>query len=260
MRRAAGPASWFFVVLVLVFLFLPVVTVVLFAFNAQDSTSSFAGFSVRWFAALGSNAPFRSALLNTLKAAVLTASIDVVLAYPTALGLVRLRPRARAALATTFAVPILVPGLILGVALISLISRLPITLGLTTVVIGHVLVTFPIVVYIYLARLERLDLSVVDAARDLGAGWATANRRVLVPMMLPAIVGASLLAAAWSIDEFLVTLFTNGGTVTLPIYLFGQLQHYGVTPAFNAVAAIMIAISVLATLVASRFVRVTDLR
>jgi len=260
MRRTSGIASWTFIGLVLVFLFLPVVTVVLFAFNSVNSTSSFASFSLRWFESLRHNEAFWQAFGNTAKAALLTVVIDELIAIPAAIALASRGVRAKALIASALSVSLVVPGLVLGIALISLVSRMQLTLGLSTVVMGHVIVTFPIVVFVLVARLERLDLSVVSAARDLGASGPTAFRRVMFPLLLPAVVGSAMLAAAWSIDEFLVTLFTNGGAVTLPVYLYGQLAKYGATPSFNAIAACMIVLTVAATLIAGRFVRVTDLR
>ena len=260
MRRVDGIASWAFVGALLLFLFLPVITVVLFAFNSANSTSSFDSFSLTWFDSLRHNDDFWQAFGNTAKAAVLTVCIDELIAIPAALALVRRGVRVKAILSSVLTIPLAVPGLVLGIALISLIGRMQLTLGLTTVVLGHVLVTFPIVVFVLMARLERLDLSVVAAARDLGAGGATAFRRVLLPLLLPAVIGSGLLAAAWSIDEFMVTLFTNGGTVTLPVYLYGQIAKHGATPAFNAIATLMLSLTIATTVIAGRFVRVADLR
>lgn len=251
---------WVFVIVVALFLFAPVVVVILFAFNGQNSTVALHGFSLQWFRSLPSNSPLMSAFGNTAQAAVSTVVIDEVIALPAALALARGGVRVRSVLRSFFSVTIIVPGLIVGVALIAFFSRTPYNLGLATLVLGHVLVTFPIVLLVLLARLERLDMTVIAAARDAGAGAFMAFRRVLLPLILPAIIGSALIAAAWSIDEFNISLFTNGGAVTVPVYLYSQLTKFGATPTFNATATIMIVVNVAAIIAASRFVRLTDLR
>jgi spermidine/putrescine transport system permease protein len=93
----------------------------------------------------------------------------------------------------------------------------------------------PVVILIVGARLERLDMTVIEAARDCGAAALVAFRRILAPQIAPALIGSGLLAAAWSLDEFAITLLTNGGTTTVPVYIFG-LFRFGIIPAINAIA------------------------
>lgn len=238
---------------VLLFLFIPAVVVVLFAFNSSNSTSNFAGFSTRWFSAVFERDEYMTALENSLQAAVWTAAIDVVAGVGAALALTRLPRRVTSFLGGFFLVPIMVPGLILGVALLVFFSKIDLRLSMTTVVIGHVLVTMPLMVLILAARLERLDPAVMEAARDLGAGGWTAFRRILLPMIAPALIAGALLVVAFSLDEFIITLFTNGGTTTVPVLIFALLRR-GLDPSVNAIATLLLALTTLLGVIAARIV------
>jgi ABC-type spermidine/putrescine transport system permease subunit II len=250
---------WIVVVaLVLAFLFTPALVVVLFAFNSSTSTSALDGLSLRWFDHVFADPEFTQALTNTLTAAAWTAAFDVLAGTAAALALTRLPRRWLTTLSSLFMVPVIVPGLLIGVALLAFFSRLHVTLAMPTVVVGHVVVTLPLVVVIVATRLERLDLSVVEAARDLGASAFTAFRRVLLPLIAPALAGSVLLAVAWSFDEFIITLFTNGGTPTVPILIFTQLRR-GLDPSVNAVATLLLAGTTLMSVLAARTVSLRDL-
>jgi spermidine/putrescine transport system permease protein len=238
---------------VLLFLFIPAVVVVLFAFNSSDSTSEFAGFSTRWFSSVFENSEYMSALENSLIAAAWTTVFDVVAGVGAALVLVRLPRRLTTVLSSAFLIPIMVPGLILGVALLVFFAKIEMRLLMTTVVIGHVLVTMPLMILIVSARLERLDPALIEAARDLGASGFTAFRRILLPMIAPALIAGGLLVFAFSLDEFIVTLFTNGGTTTVPVLIFALLRR-GLDPSVNAIATLLLIGTTLLGVIAARIV------
>jgi len=247
---------WPWIVLVaavLVFLFVPAIVVVLFAFNSSDSTSNFAGFSTQWFSKVFENSEYMGALENSLQAAFWTALIDVVAGVGAAMALMRLPRRVTTFLASFFLVPIMVPGLILGVALLVFFSKIEMRLGMTTVVIGHVLVTLPLMILILSARMERLDPALIEAARDLGAGSWTAFRRILLPMIAPALIASGLLVIAFSLDEFIITLFTNGGTTTVPVLIFALLRR-GLDPSVNAIATLLLLGTTILGVIAARIV------
>jgi spermidine/putrescine transport system permease protein len=145
--------------------------------------------------------------------------------------------------------PLILPGLFLGVALLSFFTEIGMQTSLTTVIIGHALVTLPFVVLIVNARLMNLDQSIAEAARDLGATPFQAYRKIIFPLVRPAIFGAILLAVAWSFDEFIITFFTIGGQSTLPILIWGLLRQ-GIDPSVNAIASIILGTTIVATLLA----------
>ena len=254
MRRGAL-VSWVFVGGLLAFLFAPVAVVVLFSFNAASSTSlPFEGFSVRWYQSAFDNPLFRTSLKNSVVVAAATAALVTFIGVNASFALTRRPSRLLNAFSSFVTTPLIVPGLFLGVALLSFYNLAAMRLSLTTVIVGHTLITLPFVVLIVNARLMRFDRSIEEAARDLGATPFQAFRKIVFPLVRPALIGAVLIAVAWSFDEFIVTFFTIGGQTTLPIMIWGMLRR-GIDPSVNAIASIILATTILATVVAARIVR-----
>lgn len=251
--------SWLAVSAIMVFLFVPVVLVALFSFNSVSSTSPpLRGMSLRWYQELFRNPTFSFALKHSVEAAGATMAFVVIIGCAASLVLARRRSRILEAMSTFVVAPLVVPGLFLGLALFSFFNVVGIELSLWTVIIGQSLVTVPFVVLIVTARLSNTDPAILEAARDLGATGIQAFRRILLPMIAPALTGAALLVLAWSLDEVVVTLWTNGGTTTLPVMIWGLIRE-GTDPSVNAIATLVLAGTTAATLVASRFVSARDL-
>jgi spermidine/putrescine transport system permease protein len=251
---SAGKAPWIAVVtVVLLFLFVPAILVVLFAFNSTNSTATFGGFSTKWFSEVFSSAEYTDALENSAKAALITAVIDVVGGTAAALALTKLPGGWSRFLSSVYLIPLMIPGLILGVALLVFFSKLDVPLTMFTVVVGHVLVTLPLMILIVAARVARLDTAVLEAGRDLGASGWTTFRRILLPMVAPALIAGGLLVVAWSLDEFIITLFTNGGTETVPILIFALLRR-GLDPSVNAIATLLLTVTTILGVIAARIV------
>jgi len=253
--RAKG-VSWVFVALVLAFLFTPVVVVVLFSFNAAASTSlPLESFSFRWYDTAFSNPLFRDALTNSFIVAAVTAAVVAVVGVNASFALTRRPSRLLNLFSSLIVTPLVVPGLFLGVALLVFYDRVDFRRSLTTVIIGHVLITLPFVVLILNARLMRLDRSIEEAARDLGATPLQAFRKIVFPLVRPALIGSILITIAWSFDEFIITFFTIGGEITLPIMIWGMLRR-GIDPSVNAIASVILATTILATVVGARLLSV----
>ncbi len=251
--------SWIFVALLVAFLFAPVVVVVLFSFNATSSTSlPFAGFSTRWYHAAFANQQFVDSLKNSLIVAAVTAVFVAFVGANASFALTRHPSRLLNLFSSFVTTPLIVPGLFLGVALLSFYNQVNLRLSLTTVIVGHALVTLPFVVLIVNARLMRLDRSIEEAARDLGASAFQAFVKIIFPLIRPALIGSILIAVAWSFDEFIITFFTIGGKTTLPIMIWGLLR-LGVDPSVNAIASVILASTITATLLAGRFISGRDL-
>lgn len=258
MRRGTL-GSWVLVLTILAFLFVPIAIVVLFSFNAGTSTAPpFEGFSLRWYREIFSRPEYTGALRNSAIAAAVTATLAVVIGTIASYALSRLAPRVAAAFAALFSLPLLVPGLFIAVALLSFFSRAKIEMSLATVIVGHLLITLPLVVGVMSARLSRLDVSMLEAARDLGAGGIETFFRVLLPLLAPVIVGVTLLALAWSADEFIISLYVNGGDQTVPVVIFGSLRT-GLDPKVNALASTILATTVATTVIAGRLMSLKDL-
>lgn len=254
-RRQRRPwAAAITVAAVLAFLFAPLVIVVAFSFNSIPRMSlPLAGFSTRWYEELWGDPEVRQALGRSLIAALATALVAGPLGVLAALGLRALSERLRTVLLGAMLLPIVVPGLLLAVALaIYWNGVLGQRYSLAAAIIGHILLALPFVILTMNAAVSGFRFSLLDAARDLGAGPWAAFRDILFPLIRPAIEGAALLAAAVSLDEFIVTLFVGGRDTTLPVLMWGRVQR-SVDPSLNALATtLLVATTVLALLAARR--------
>lgn len=253
MRPATSVLKWAPVVLILAFLFAPVVVVVLFSFNAAESTAlPFEGFSLRWYEDIFKDEEFRTAATNSLTVAVATMLFSVLVGTAAAFALARRSSRLLGVLAGLVVTPLVVPGLVVGIALLTSATEVGIDPSLRLVIIGHVLITIPFVVLVIGARLENFDWSVLEAARDLGAGAFQAFSRIVFPAIAPAVIGAALLTLAWSLDEFMISFFTYGADTTLPVLIFSRTRTF-LDPGINVIASLVLLMTVVATGVAAKF-------
>lgn len=229
----------------MLFLWLPLLVVVLFSLHTTASLSfPFDGFSLRWYERIFESPEVRAAARNSLVVATSTALVTLVLATLAAYGMSRSRSRWRAPLSLLFFLPITLPGLFIGVALLIAFSRLEYSLSLVTVTIAHLVYVFPFFFLLARAALERLDPALEEAAADLGAtGW-TIFRRVTLPQVWPVLVGAACLAFALSFDEFIITFFVVGPDPTLPLFIWSSLRRT-IDPSINAISTLLLAFTVL---------------
>jgi spermidine/putrescine transport system permease protein len=250
--------SWVFVSLVVAFLFAPVVVVVLFSFNGTSSTSlPLTGLSTRWYHEAFHDGQFIDALENSLVVAAVTAAFVAFVGTNAAFALSRRPSRLLNVFSSFVTAPLIVPGLFLAVSLLSFFNQIGVRPSLKTVMVGHALVTLPFVVLIVNARLARLDPSIAEASRDLGANPWQSFRKITFPLVRPALIGSILIAIAWSFDEFIITFFTIGPKLTLPILIWGKLR-LGVDPSVNAIASVILATTIGVTMLAGRFISARD--
>lgn len=240
-----SPATGAFTIAGLVFLWAPLLLVALFSFHSTGSlTFPFEGFSTRWYDEVFSNEVIRTAAENSLVVATSTALITVLLGTLAAYGLTRTRSRLRGPLSLLFFLPITLPGLFIGIALLVAFSRVEWTLSLVTVTIAHLVYVFPFFFLVARAALERLDPALEETAADLGAGRWTVFRRVTLPQVWPVLVGAACLAFALSFDEFVITFFVIGPDSTLPLYIWSGLRRT-IDPSINAISTLLLAFTML---------------
>jgi ABC-type spermidine/putrescine transport system permease subunit II len=238
-------ALWSWTAIVFVFLFAPIVTAVLYAFNRGvlgRQTSTFTGFTTQWFAAAWNNSSLRSALGTSLKAAIFVALISTVIGTMTGITLVRHRGRwLRGTLEVLVYLLLIVPEIVLAVALLLWYTKLHVPLGIVTLVAGHTPFTIALVSMIIRSRVVALDRRLEEAAADLGADRRHVLQDVIFPQLRPAIVACLILAFTFSFDDVVISFFLSTPTVTtLPVYLFGTVR-LGTTPAAYAIAVIMLA-------------------
>ncbi|MBI5777064.1 MAG: ABC transporter permease, partial [Nitrospirae bacterium] len=227
----------------LAFLYAPILVLIVFSFNAARLPTAWQGFSLQWYAALARDHALLVALQNSVLIAVASTAIATLLGVSAAIGLERLPWRIRAWLEGALLLPLVMPEIMMGVALLLLFVLVKMPLGLLTVTIGHVAFNVPVVLVIVRSRLRKLDPQLEEAARDLGATPWQAFRRVTLPLLQPAVVGAALLAFTLSLDDFVVTFFTAGpGATTLPLKVYSMIKT-GISPEINALSAILVVAS-----------------
>ena len=234
--------SW--AALVYVFLFAPIVLLVLFSFNANRyGTFPFTGWTSAWYGQVFGDYQIKDALSTTLKVAAEVTVISTVVGTSAAFPLVRSRLPFRSGVRIAMTLPIMIPGLLIGVSLLVLLTSLfHFQLSPQTAVIGQSVYTTPFVLLLVAARLQGFDPSLERAASDLGANTLNRLRHVVLPLIMPAIFAGALFAFTLSLDEFIITLFLIGGHNTLPIYIYTQVK-FGITPEVNALATLLLAAS-----------------
>ena len=244
-----------FAIACLVFMLMPLAIVVLFSFS-EDRAIAFpiSNFGLRWWVVLFANNAFWPSVARSLVVVSAVGAVSSVVGTLAAFALSRMEPALAGRCMATLTLPLMLPPLVLGIMLLSFFTQSGIALGLHTVILGHVVFTQPLVILIVYASLVGFDHEMVSAARDLGATPSRAFRTVTLPVLRPSIIGATLVAMAISLDDFIVTFFTIGGGNTLPTFLWGMLRK-GVSPQLNIVSLILMGMTIGISLVAMRMTR-----
>jgi putative spermidine/putrescine transport system permease protein len=247
----AGLALW--ALLVVLFLWVPLVIILVYAFNTSNIQSwPIPGFTLKWFRVAWQDEEARTALALSLKAAFAATAVALVLGTMVAVAVSRFRFFGREALSFLLVLPIALPGVITGIALSSFYTFWGVPFSLWTIVIGHSTFCVVIVYNNVIARLRRTSPSLVEASMDLGAdGWQT-FRFITFPVLSTALISGALLAFALSFDEVIVTLFTAGAQNTLPIWILGKIRLGQQLPEVNAVVFVVIALTVIPVIVSQR--------
>jgi spermidine/putrescine transport system permease protein len=227
--------------LALLYLFIPVFIVVLFSFNANKGRFNFTwqGFTLKHWEHPFADPDLAKALTTSLEVALIATLIATALGTFMAMALVRYRFRGRSAVDFFVFMPLSSPEVVLGAALLSLFLTINVSTGFTTIVIAHVMFCVSYVVVTVKARLEGMDRHIEEAAMDLGATEWTTFRKVTLPMIAPGVAAAALLAAALSIDDYVITSFNAGQTQTFPLFIFGSTRQ-GVPPEVNVLATCLL--------------------
>jgi spermidine/putrescine transport system permease protein len=243
-------------ILTYAFLYIPIAVLVALSFNEGGLPTVWSGFSFKWYGSLAANNDILSAALNTLIVAVVSTAIATLLGTLLALG-VEMRQKRGTALEALIFAPMIIPDIVLAIALLSFFSMLNITMGLHTIVLAHVVFNIAFVSSVVRARLKSFDWSITEASADLGASGFTTFRRVTLPVILPAVIAGALLAFTLSVDEFIIAYFTAGAgrsSTTLPMQIYSMIR-FGITPEINALATIVMVISITALTLSQRLNR-----
>lgn len=245
--------------LVYLFLWLPIGVLAVFSFNTGKQTAIWRGFTLDWYRRLLANDALLASVRNSLAVAALTTLIATVLGTLAALALRRPSSLSggdgRGSTLALLFLPMVMPEVVLGAALLTFFGTIGLRLSLTTVVLAHVVFSVSYVALVVRARLAGLDPALEEAARDLGAGPFETFRRVTLPLILPGIAASALLVFTLSIDDYVVTSFVAGvGSTTLPLHIYSMLR-VGVTPEVNAVSTLLLAGTIVLIVAAQRLLR-----
>jgi spermidine/putrescine transport system permease protein len=228
-----------------VFLYVPIILLVVFSFNSARSGATWQSFTLDWYVRMFNNPRILDAAWRSVVIAVLSTAGSVVIGTLMALAMERYKFRSKGAWDALLYMPVIIPEIVMGVSLLLFFAAAGIERGLFTLVVAHIAFSMPFVYLTVRARLADFDMSVEEAAQDLGANEWTTFWRITVPLLMPGIVSGALLAFTLSIDDFVISFFVNGkGWTTLPIYIWSSIKR-GITPEINAISAVMLLFSIL---------------
>ncbi len=228
----------------LAFLYIPVLFLPLFSLSDSIYIAfPITGFTTQWYRGMLADEPMRAALVNSLKVGAAVSVIATVLGIFGAKAVTRYRIRGKRPVVGVIMLPLVIPGIILGVALLILITRLGGQLSLYTVSIGHILICVPFAMATLMARFEGFDRSMEEAAADLGDNAWWTFWRVTLPLVMPGVVASLLLCFTISFDEFIIAFFLAGTEPTLPIFIYGQLRFPQKLPGVLALGSCILVVS-----------------
>ena len=246
-RTLAGWALPIYTGIVVAYLFLPIVVMVAFGFNDPRGRFNFTwqGFTLEHYASVFSVTQLTNAMRNSLVVATVSTLLATTLGTLIGLALTRYRFRGRRSTNLLIFLPMATPEVVLGASLLALFVSVGMQRDMTTIVIAHVMFNISFVVVTVRARIAGFDRSLEEAAMDLGADEWTTFRKVTFPLIFPGIMAAALLAFALSVDDFVITLFTAGQTVTFPLWVFSA-SRIGVPPEVNVMGTLIFAVAFVA--------------
>jgi spermidine/putrescine transport system permease protein len=240
---------------VLLFFYLPIGMLCLQSFNAAKFGGSWKGFSLRWYEELWRREDIHAATWNTLVIACSSTFISLVLGTLAAWCLHRYTSRLQKIHFGLIYSPLVVPDILMGISLLLLFVNFQIPLSLTTIIIAHTTFCVSYVTLVMLGRLQDFDESIIEAARDLGAGWGTIILRILLPLLGPGLAAGGLLAFTLSVDDFVITFLVSGpGNTTLPVKIFSMMRRSS-PQVINALSVIFMAVTFTIVLVSQRLIQ-----
>ena len=253
--------GWF--VFFLIFLYLPSLVLLVFSFNSGTvPVFPLQDFTTQWYSEAWNDQELRDAFVRSIKVGLGTSIVATALGVITAYPLARRRFRGRNAITAFSLVPLVVPPVVVAVALLMLFRKgpHPIPLSLWTVLAGHVVISLPYCILLLVPRIASIDVRLEEAAQDLGASSFTTFRRVILPLITPAILSSFLIAFVVSIDEYAISSFLAANSFTYPVYLFGQIRQAEHLPPMIPVATVMLVVSFVLVLLAEIIRRRGDRR
>ncbi len=265
-RIRSGPLEysrrlWLRIVVAVTFLLLyaPIITLMIFSFNNSRRNVVWRGFTLKYYEKAWNNEGLFEAFTNSLTIAFVSTIVSTIIGAMVAVMLWRFRFPGKAAYEGLMALPIVVPEICMGVAMMVFFARIgwpadmPWPLNLSAITIAHIAFSFPFVAIVVRARLSGFNRELEEASHDLGATEWQTFRKVILPYMKPGVIAGALLAFTLSLDDFVITFFTSGpNTVTFPVKVYSMVR-FSVTPEVNAASTVLVVITVILTAIAMRF-------
>lgn len=230
----------FYLSLFFVLLYLPVLSVILYSFNASPSTAQWTGFTLDWYRELFRDRVIAESFKISIQVAFLTAILSAILGTATAVISMSVTEKMKKTIQGVMILPLLVPEVALGVSLLMFFNALKLPFGHLTLVLSHSLFCVPYVYIMVQLRLQEIDKSIIESARDLGATKWQTIKTIVLPLVTPSIITASLLALAMSLDDVIISTYMSGPrSTTLPVHIFSMMR-VGVTPKVNALCTLIL--------------------
>ncbi|MEN1968756.1 ABC transporter permease [Lentibacillus sp. N15] len=252
MRVKTKRILFIYTLLVFLFFYIPMIVLMIFSFNDSKLGTVWTGFTFDWYFKLIHDEQILNALKNSIIVTVITTVIASVLGTLAALAIHRYKFFGKQMTNFLFYIPVVIPDIVVGVSLLALYGWLHVTLGVATVIPGHVVITTSYVMLVVVARLYGFDSSLEEAAKDLGANSWQTFWKVTFPLIFPGVLAGSLMAFTISLDEFVIAFFNTGpGSSTLPVLIYSMVRK-GVSPEINALSTIMIIFIVIMVLVVGK--------
>lgn len=240
--------------------YVPILLTVVYSFNESKITSIWGGFSLKWYEELLRDRDIKEALVNSLILAFCSCLMAVLIGTTGALGMRDHKNKANDAIGYLSLLPLMTPEIILGMVYMAAFSFLQLPFGMLTLVIAHTTFCVPYVFMTVRARLSGMDRAVEEAAKDLGASDIRVFWDITLPAILPAILSGTLLSFAMSFDDVVISIFVTGATVnTLPIKIYTRMKT-GVTPEINALATVLLAVTIVVIVISSLLRRSRKIR
>ena len=241
-----------YVLLVFLFLYAPIIQLMLFSFNNSRSRGSWGGFTLKWYGELFSDSTIMNALLNTVTIAVISAVVATLVGTVTAFGMHYMKKTPASVLSGVSYLPVMNPDIVTGVSLMLLFLSCNIQRGFITLLIAHITFNIPYVVLSVMPKLKQMNEHLFEAAEDLGAGGFYTFFRVILPEIMPGVISGFLLSITLSIDDFVISFFTRGaGVNTLSVHIYNMAKK-GIDPSINALSTLMFVVVMLLLLVINK--------
>lgn len=260
-RKLESFIKRFYLILIFIFLYTPIVTLMVFSFNNSKSMGKWSGFTLRWYANLFQNARIMEALKYTIIIAVISSIVATIIGTLAAIGIHRMKGLPKKTLLNINNLPVLNPDIVTGISLMSLfififplLSKFGINaqFGFGTMLLAHITFNIPYVILSVLPKLKQLPSNITEAALDLGATPGYAMRKIILPQIKPGIVAGLLMAFTMSIDDFVISFFTTGpGVTNLSIEIYSMARK-GINPSINALSTLMFITVLILLLIVNR--------